>query len=118
MRVTLLIASREYFENVKTKGFWIGVLLVPIVFFIIFHVSSRLATATPTRYYLLIDQSGQYAESVEIAIRREHQRRVMQDFMRYLQENRIDSAGSDFSREPATQLDQLIDDFGNDEVAA
>lgn len=117
MRVTLLIASREYLENVKTKGFWIGVLLVPIVFFIIFHVSSRLATATPTRYYLLIDQSGQYAESVEIAIRREHQRRVMQDFMRYLQENRLDQPDNSFSREPATQLDQLIDDFGNDEVA-
>src|SRR5690606_5362454 len=87
MRVTLLIAWREYVENVKTKGFWLGVLLVPVVFFAIFHVSSRLATAAPTRYYLLVDQSGKYAEQVELAIRREHQRRVMQDFMRYLQEN-------------------------------
>lgn len=118
MRVTLLIAWREYLENVKTKGFWIGVLLVPIVFFIIFHVSSRLATATPTRYYLLVDQSGQYAAQVELAIRREHQRRVMQEFMRYLQENRTDSQAPVLSREPATQLDQLIDDFGNDEVTA
>jgi ABC-2 type transport system permease protein len=117
MRVTLLIASREYLENVKTKGFWIGVLLVPIAFFIIFYAASRLATATPTRYYMLIDQSGQYGESVEIAVRREHQRRVMQDFIRYLQENRTDLADNTFSSEPATQLDQLIDDFGNDEVA-
>jgi len=118
MRVTLLIAWREYLENVKTKGFWIGVLLVPIVFFIIFHVSSRLATATPTRYYLLVDQSGQYADSVESAIRREHQRRVMLDFMRYLQENRIESNSIEISNEPANQMDQLIDDFSNDEVAA
>lgn len=118
MRVTLLIAWREYLENVKTKGFWIGVLLVPIVFFLIFHVSSRLATATPTRYYVLVDQSGQYGDSVDIAIRREHQRRVMQDFMRYLQANRLSQDGAAFRSEPSSQLDQLIDDFGNDEVAA
>lgn len=118
MRVICLIAWREYLENVKTKGFWIGVLLVPIVFFIIFHVSSRLATATPTRHYLLIDQSGLYGEAVESAIRREHQRRVMQDFMRYLVENRRDLSGATVRQEPANQLDQLMDDFGNDEVAA
>lgn len=118
MRVTLLIAWREYMENVKTKGFWIGVLLVPIVFFLIFHVSSRLATATPTRYYLLIDQSGEYAAAVETAIRREHQRRVMQDFMRYLQENRVDADAASFRAEPASQLNQLLDNFDNDEVAA
>ncbi len=118
MRVTLLIAWREYMENVKTKGFWIGVLLVPIVFFLIFHVSSRLATATPTRYYLLIDQSGEYAQAVETAIRREHQRRIMQDFMRYLQENRLDADAASFRAEPSSQLNQLLDNFDNDEVAA
>lgn len=118
MRVTLLIAWREYLENVKTKGFWIGVLLVPIVFFMIFYFSSRLATATPTRYYLLIDQSGEYAAAVETAIRREHQRRVMQDFMRYLQQNRTDMEGSSAPQNSSSQMNQLIDDFGNDEVAA
>lgn len=118
MRVTLLIAWREYLENVKTKGFWIGVLLVPIVFFLIFFISSRLATATPTRYYLLIDQTGSYAEAVNSAIRREHQRRVMQDFMRYLQENRIATADIPAPQSPGEQLNQLLDDFGNDEVAA
>jgi len=118
MRVTLLIAWREYLENVKTKGFWIGVLLVPIVFFSIFHLSSRLTSTTPTRYYVLVDQSGQYAEQVELAIRREHQRRVMQEFMRYLQANRIDANAPVVSREPSAQLNQLIDDFGNDEISA
>lgn len=118
MRVICLIAWREYLENVKTKGFWIGVLLVPIAFFIIFHVSSRLATTTPTRYYMLIDQSGLYGEAVESAIRREHQRRVMQDFMRYLAEHRSDPSSAALQQAPANQLNQLIDDFGNDEVAA
>ncbi|HBX36064.1 MAG TPA: hypothetical protein DEG76_01640 [Pseudohongiella sp.] len=118
MRVTLLIAWREFMENVKTKGFWIGVLLVPIVFFLIFHISSRLATATPTRYFMLIDQSGEYGGAVATAISREHQRQVMQEFMRYLQANRVDMGGAPPPQAPANQLDQLMDDFGNDEVSA
>ena len=33
MRMILLIAVREYAENVKTKGFWAGILLFPIILF-------------------------------------------------------------------------------------
>lgn len=116
MRVALLIAWREYIENVRTKGFWIGVLLVPIVFFLIFHFSTRLASASPTRYYVLIDQSGQYGEVVETAIRREHQRRIMQAFMRHVQEYRRDSAVTPVPQAATSWLDQILDDFGNDEV--
>lgn len=116
MRVALLIAWREYVENVRTKGFWIGVLLVPIVFFLIFHFSTRLAGASPTRYYVLIDQSGQYGEVVETAIRREHQRRVMQAFMRHVQQHRRDSLVTPVPQATTSWLDQVLDDFGNDEV--
>src|SRR5690554_4351992 len=108
MRVALLIAWREYIENVRTKGFWIGVLLVPIVFFLIFHFSTRLASASPTRYYVLIDQSGQYGEVVETAIRREHQRRIMQAFMRHVQEYRRDSAVTPVPQAATSWLDQIL----------
>ncbi len=118
MRVTLLIANREYLENVKTKGFWLGVLLVPLIFFGIFYLSSRLATATPTRYFVLVDQSEQYASAVDAAIQREHQRHVMQDFMAYLQENRQQTAGTTLPQTSNNRLNELIDDFGNDEVSA
>jgi ABC-2 type transport system permease protein len=118
MRVTLLIANREYLENVKTKGFWLGVLLVPVIFFGIFYLSSRLATATPTRYFVLIDQSGQYESAVDAAIQREHQRRIMQDFMAYLQANRKETAGTTMPQTTNSRLNELIDDFGNDEVTA
>lgn len=118
MRVTLLIANREYLENVKTKGFWLGVLLVPLIFFGIFYLSSRLATATPTRYFVLVDQSEQYASAVDAAIQREHQRHVMQDFMAYLQENRQQTAGTTLPQTSNSRLNELIDDFGNDEVSA
>ena len=119
MRVIAIIAIREYLENIKTKGFWLGVLLFPVIFIAMFFFSNKLATSSPTRHYLLIDQSGQYAEAVESAILREHQRRVLQEFVTYLQENRKDL---DLERTPevdtSSQVDQLIDDVGNDELTA
>jgi ABC-2 type transport system permease protein len=119
MRVIALIALREYLENIKTKGFWLGVLLFPVIFIAIFFFSNKLATSAPARHYLLIDQSGQYAEAVESAIRREHQRRVLQEFVSYLQENRKDlDLEHTLAAETSSPVDQLIDDVSNDELAA
>ena len=69
MRVIWLIALREYIENVRSRGFWIGVLLIPVIFAGIFLFSARLADNVPVRHYILIDQSGQYEEAVASAIR-------------------------------------------------
>ncbi len=118
MRVICLIAMREYAENVKTKGFWIGILLLPVILISLFFVSERLATSTPTRHYILIDQSGLYAEAVQTAIRREHQRRVLLEFVRYLQDNRRDVNFELAPADSSAQIDQLIGDVDADEVAA
>ncbi len=117
MRIIWLIAMREYLENIKTKGFWIGVLLVPIVFAAIFLFTGKLASSAPVRHFILVDQSGSYAEAVESAIRREHQRRILLDFVRYLQENRRDDVPLGDGGAAQTQIDEFIDDFGSDEVA-
>ena len=69
MRMILLIALREYAENVKTKGFWAGILLFPVILVAVFFFQTLLSQSTPTRHYLLIDQSGQYAEAVAAGIR-------------------------------------------------
>lgn len=118
MRVILLIAVREYAENVKTKGFWLGVLLLPVIFIAVFFFSSRMSESTPVRHYLLVDQSGQYADAVDAAIRREHQRRVLGAFVQYLQEHRQSVDLERLQADAAGQIDQVVDDFGNDEIAA
>src|SRR5262245_42189889 len=33
MKYILLVALREFAENAKTKGFWIGILLVPVMIY-------------------------------------------------------------------------------------
>ena len=65
MRFTFLVAWREYSENAKTKGFWIGLCMFPLLIFISVKGSVLLETkATPVRYYVLVDQSGKFASNI------------------------------------------------------
>ena len=118
MKVIWLIAVREYIENVKTKGFWIGILLIPVIIIASIFFQTLLADSTPTRHYVLIDQSGQYADAVDTAIRQEQQRRILQEFVSYVVENRRETNFEQNSANANTQIDQLIDDVDADEVAA
>lgn len=118
MKMIGLIAIREYMENVKTKGFWIGILIFPVIFIAVYFIQVNLAQQTPTRYYLLIDQSGQYEAAVQSAIEIEHQRRVLQDFVRYIIDNRKDSDMDLVAANANSGVDQLIDDVDADEAAA
>lgn len=118
MKMIRLIAMREYAENVKTKGFWAGILLFPLILVGVFFFQTMLAESTPTRHYLLVDQSGRYAEAVEAAIRQEQQRRILQAFVNYVVENRRAANPEQTPAGANSQIDQLIDDVGVDEVAA
>lgn len=87
MRYTLLIALREFLENTKTKGFWIGIFTLPLLLAISIGVSTKLAKAEPSRYFVIVDQSGTFAEPIGRAIEWEYQRSVLGALGQYLQEN-------------------------------
>jgi ABC-2 type transport system permease protein len=120
MNMVRLIAWREYMENVRTKGFWVGILIFPVIFTVMYFLQSTLSNATPTRYYIFIDQSGEYGQAVETAIEREHQRRILGEFVKYLLDNRkqtnleLTAAGGGGN----SAADQLIDSADADEIAA
>ena len=118
MRIVRLIAWREYMENVRTKSFWAGILMVPIIFIGIFFVQSKLSQVTPTRYYLLVDQTGRYEQAVQAAIDLEYQRKILQDFISYLLDNRKETDLRLTAANTSSAADQLIDDVGADEVSA
>jgi ABC-2 type transport system permease protein len=113
-----LIAAHEYLENVKTKGFWLTILIFPVVFIGIYFLQSVLTNSTPTRFYLLIDQSGEYQEAVDIAIERDHQRRILQAFVDYLLEHRAETNLELTAATASSAADQFIDDVDANEVAA
>ncbi|MFK7864571.1 MAG: ABC transporter permease [Pseudohongiellaceae bacterium] len=118
MKMIALIASREYLENVRTKGFWVTILIFPVIFIGIYFLQSVLSEATPTRLYLLIDQSGKYEQAVDIAIERNHQRRVLQNFVQYLLDNRKEANLELTAANATSAADQFVDDVDANEVAA
>lgn len=118
MNMIRLIAWREYMENVKTKGFWAGIMIFPIIFTAMYFLQTTLSNSTPTRYYIFIDQSGEYGEAVETAIEREHQRRILGDFVNYLMDNRRETDLNLSAAGGTNAADQLIDSADADEVAA
>jgi ABC-2 type transport system permease protein len=52
------IALREYIENVKTKGFWIGILVFPLLLLMMIEIPKYLEEkGIPTRHVVIIDRS-------------------------------------------------------------
>ena len=87
MRYTLLVARREFVENAKTKGFWIGIFTLPLLFAIAIGVTGWLARSAPSRQFVLVDQSGAFTASIEQSIERAYQRSVLQALGRYVRQN-------------------------------
>ena len=65
MRKPLLVAQREIVESAKTKGFWIGLLLFPVIIILAVGAPVLLARAKSVRTYAVVDSSGWLAEAVE-----------------------------------------------------
>ncbi len=118
MKMIGLIARREYAENVKTKGFWVTVAIFPLIILGMLLLQTILSDATPTRFYLVIDQSGNYSSAVNTAIEREHQRRILQSFVSYLLEHRLEGDLESTSASATSTVDQMVDDVDADEVSA
>ena len=84
MKYALLVAWREYAENAKTKGFWIGLFLMPAILFLSIQVPVWLEEkATPTRYFVLLDQSGSLAPVIESSLERAYQRKMLSALNEY-----------------------------------
>jgi ABC-2 type transport system permease protein len=87
MRYALLIALREYVENAKTKGFWFGIFMLPLILAVGIAIAGFAARSEPSRHYVLVDQSGALAESIEASVERAYQRSVLQAVGRYIRQN-------------------------------
>jgi ABC-2 type transport system permease protein len=65
MRKPLLVAQREITEAMKTKGFWIGIMLFPILLVIGIAAPMFLAKAKSVRTYAVADSSGWLGDAVD-----------------------------------------------------
>jgi len=86
MRNAFLVASREYGENARTKGFWVNLLMFPVLLLVSIKVPEFLQEkAKPVRHYLLVDQSGQFEEAVQRGMERQHGQKVMGALLKHSQ---------------------------------
>jgi ABC-2 type transport system permease protein len=51
------VARREYLENIRTRGFWISILLLPIVILLVSFAPIALREAESAAQYAVLDQS-------------------------------------------------------------
>lgn len=65
MRKSFLVAQREILEAMKTKGFWIGILLLPVILVISIAGPVLLERAKSVRTYAVVDGSNWLGNAVD-----------------------------------------------------
>lgn len=65
MRKSFLVAQREILEQIKTKGFWIGLFLFPVIIILSVAGPIWLERTKSVRTYAVRDSSGWLAEAVQ-----------------------------------------------------
>lgn len=63
MLKALLVAQREFMENVSTKGFWIGLLIFPVILAASIVVPRLLDRTRSERLFVIVDRSGWLLDS-------------------------------------------------------
>lgn len=87
---TWLVARREVLENIRTKGFWVGVLMLPIIMIVSISLPRFLEGQKEVRKYAVVDQSGWMLAAID-------ERAAMPDMQRVLREA-IDARRDDPAR--------------------
>jgi ABC-2 type transport system permease protein len=64
MRKPWLVAQREFLENVRTKGFWIGIFVLPLLLTLSVVLPAVLEKTRKPRQFAVIDHSGWVLEAV------------------------------------------------------
>lgn len=86
MSKTLLVAQRELLDNIKTKGFWIGIIIFPVVLTLIFIGPIVLDKSKEARTFAVVDHSGWLLPSVERHIKAKDLGRVFGEVVRRYRE--------------------------------
>jgi len=63
-----LVAKREYLDNIRTRGFWIGVLALPAILVLAIAATVALQRSEGVVAYAVVDQSGWLGAAVRTRI--------------------------------------------------
>jgi ABC-2 type transport system permease protein len=107
MRYALLVAWREYAENAKTRGFWVGIFLFPFILLLSIQVPILIEQkATPVRYYILVDPSRSLAPAIEAALEKSYEQQMLAALKDYARKHALPLTNSPAPR-PGPSLEDL-----------
>lgn len=121
MRNAMMVAAREYAENARTKGFWIGILMVPVLLVGAVLVMRWLESdATPTRHYIVVDQTGRYEDALQRRMDLRYAASTWRSFQAWVQRNLKEELQTDiqidFESIPAMSLQNFDADAYLDQL--
>lgn len=123
MKNILLVAAREYKQIASTRGFWVMLLVLPVVIGLT-QVAGRFFRPELNSAYVLVDQSGNYQDAIDHRLALNYQRAELSGFSAYVQRWQLASVKPDavwakgdrwFSD---AQIEQFIAEGGIDAAAA
>ncbi len=115
---SLLVAQREYVENLRTKMFWVGILFFPIMIVLAIVIPRWLEGRKDVRRYAVLDRSGFLLQRVE-------ERAAMPDLQKVFREaiQRYVQKAESFDEFPASVRqvavpigDTLIEEAGDEKL--
>ncbi len=65
MNRAILIAQREYMENVRTRGFWMGIMMLPVILLLLAVIPLVVEETREAKTYAVIDQSGWLHQAIQ-----------------------------------------------------
>lgn len=112
MKDILLVAGREFRQIIATKGFWVMLLIVPLVIGLSGFASSKLAP-TPSVAYILVDRSGRFADRLEQRLELDYQRQVLRDLSSYVERWKLASVdpAAPWAQRGSWLSDQAVQSF-------
>lgn len=80
MSKTWLVARREFVENARTKGFWISIILGPLLILGSIGLMVFLQTKKDVRNFTVLDRTGWLAEAIEADFKAPDLGRILETF--------------------------------------
>ena len=112
MRNILLVATREYRQIASTRGFWVMLLVLPIVIAVA-QVAGRFFGPQLESAYVIVDESGAYDAAIDRRLTINYQRIELSALLAYAQRWGLGSIKPDavWARGERWFTDQQIDQF-------
>lgn len=94
MKNILLVAIREYKQIASTRGFWVMLLVLPVVIGVS-QVAGRFFQPERNSAYVLVDESGQYEAAIDRRLDLNYQRMELGALSAYVQRWNLQSVKPD-----------------------